>query len=162
MLKRISLLLPLVVAAQSTTNKPLEGFRPDAARQEVDLEARYDRTLNRQSLDAWMKRMTAEPHHVGSPGSKKVADFIADQFKSWGYDTKIETFYPLFPTPKTRLVEMIAPQRMTATIEEATLAEDATSGIRSGLPVYHAYSTDGDVTGDVVYVNYGVPDDYKK
>jgi N-acetylated-alpha-linked acidic dipeptidase len=145
------------------TPRPLSGFLPDSAQRELALEAKFDQALNRQNFQQWMKRMSAKPHHVGSPGSKETAEFIAAQFKSWGYETTIETVYPLFPTPRTRLLEMVAPTRFTAKIEEPPVAGDETSGIKDGnLPTYHAYSTDGDVTGDLVYVNYGLPDDYRK
>lgn len=142
---------------------PLAGFSADGARAQLEWEKRFDGLLQRQNLQQWMKRMSAKPHHVGSPGSKEVAEFIAAQFRSWGYDTQIETVYPLFPTPKTRMLEMIAPEKYVAKIEEPAVEGDATSGIREGnLPPYHAYSTDGDVTGDLVYVNYGLPADYDR
>ncbi len=152
----------LVVYGQAPT-RSLVGFTPEAAQREWELEAKFDQTLNRQNYQQWLKRLSSKPHHVGSPGSKAVADFIAGQFKSWGYETTIETYYPLFPTPRTRVLEMTAPTRFTAKLEEPAVPGDETSGIKEGnLPVYHAFSTDGDVTGDLVYVNYGLPDDYKK
>lgn len=157
-----ALVCSMLVYGQGPT-RPMVGFTAESAQREAALEARFDQGLNRQNLQQWMKRLSAKPHHVGSPGSKAVAEFIAAQFKSWGFETTIETFYPLFPTPKTRLLEMVAPTRFTAKIEEPAVAGDETSSIKDGnLPVYHAYSTDGDVTGDLVYVNYGLPDDYRK
>jgi N-acetylated-alpha-linked acidic dipeptidase len=110
-----------------------------------------------------MKRLAARPHHLGSAYDKENADFIAAQFKSWGYETKVEEFKVLFPTPKTRLLEMIAPTSFKAALAEPALKEDATSGqVDEQLPVYNAYSVDGDVTGELVYVNYGVPKDYQE
>jgi N-acetylated-alpha-linked acidic dipeptidase len=164
MQKPIALLALAVFAAPAQgPERSLAGFRPESVQRQQELESRMDKLFNRQYQQQWMKRMTAKPHHVGSPGSREVAEFIAEQFKSWGYDTKIETYYPLFPTPKTRVMEMIAPQRFVGKLEEPAVEGDATSGIReNNLPVYHAYSTDGDVTGDLVYVNQGLPDDYKK
>jgi N-acetylated-alpha-linked acidic dipeptidase len=107
--------------------------------------------------------MSAHPHHLGSPYGKTNAEFIAAQFRSWGYETEIEEFEVLFPTPKTRMVEMLAPDSYLAHLEEPPLKEDATSGQTSEqLPVYNAYSCDGDVTADIVYVNYGVPKDYER
>jgi N-acetylated-alpha-linked acidic dipeptidase len=156
------LFFSLIVSAEAPP-QPISGFLPDSAKREHELEARFDQLLNRQNFQQWMKRLSSKPHHVGSPGSKAVAEFIAAQFKSWGYETSIETFYPLFPTPKTRLLEMVAPTRFTAKIEEPPMEGDETSRIKEGnLPVYHAYSTDGDVTGDLVFVNYGLPEDYRK
>ncbi len=157
-----ALLCSLLLPAQAPP-RAIAGFLPDAAKRQLDLEARFDQTLSRQNLQQWLKRMSAKPHHVGSPASKATAEFIAEQFKSWGYETKIETFYPLFSTPRTRLLEMIAPTKFTAKLEETAVEGDETSSIKDGnLPVYHAYSTDGDVTGDLVYVNYGLPDDYRR
>lgn len=157
-------LLACSVFAQSVPNeKTLMGFSPANAIREKTLEIKFDSILRRENLREWLKRLSARPHHVGSPYDKENAGFIAAQFRSWGYDTQIETFDVLFPTPKNRLLEMIEPVRFTAKIEEPRLAEDATSGQKNEqLPVYNAYSTDGDVTGDLVYVNYGIPADYEE
>ncbi|MEO7651760.1 MAG: M28 family peptidase, partial [Bryobacteraceae bacterium] len=162
-MKKTALLFVCAALLAQSPSRPIAGFLPDSAARQVELESKFDRTLNRQNFQQWLKQLSARPHHVGSPGSRETANYIAAQFKSWGYETKIETFYPLFPTPKTRLLEMVAPTRYTAKIEEPPVEGDQTSGIKEGsLPVYHAYSTDGDVTGELVYVNQGLPDDYRK
>ncbi|HEV2719214.1 MAG TPA: transferrin receptor-like dimerization domain-containing protein, partial [Thermoanaerobaculia bacterium] len=110
-----------------------------------------------------MKRLSARPHHLGSAYDHDNQLFIESLFKSWGYDAHIEQFDVLFPTPKTRLVELIAPEKYTAKLAEAPLPQDATSGqTAEQLPVYNAYSVDGDVTGELVYVNYGIPADYEQ
>src|SRR5215213_5781114 len=153
------LLLLLTTTSLAAQTKPIFGFT-DAAKQQA-LEARYDAKLNRENLRAWMKTITARPHHTGSAHDKENAELIASLFKSWGYDTAIERFDVLFPTPKTRVVEMVAPEAYTLKLFEPPVAGDATSAQTSEqLPVYNAYSIDGDVTGDLVYVNYGVPADY--
>lgn len=150
-------------AAAQAPGGALSGFSGESLARQQKLESDLDGLFQRQGQQEWMKRMTALPHHVGSPGSRAVAEFIAEQFKSWGYETSIETVYPLFPTPRVRLLEMTAPEKFTAKLEEPAVEGDATSGIRqNNLPVYNAYSTDGDVSGELVYVNYGVPDDYKR
>src|SRR5207237_8714961 len=118
--------------------------------------------LNRDNLRNWMQRLSARPHHLGSSYDSQNADFIASLFKSWGYDTAIEEFQVLFPTPHKRLVELIGPEHFTARLFEPPVAGDRTSGqSEEQLPVYNAYSIDGDVTGDLVYANYGVPADYE-
>ena len=110
-----------------------------------------------------MKRLTARPHHVGSAYDRENAEFLVSLFGSFGFETRIEEFTVLFPVPKTRVLEMVAPSRFTASLDEPALAEDATSGQKDEqLPVYNAYSIDGDVTAEVVYVNYGVPKDYEE
>ena len=139
------------------------GFSPEASERERALEARFDANLNAENLRSWMKRLSARPHHLGSAYDKDNAEFIAGLYRSWGYDTKIEQFSVLFPTPKTRLVEMIAPQKFTLKLNEPALKEDSTSRQQNEqLPTYNAYSIDGDVTAPLVYVNYGVPADYEE
>jgi N-acetylated-alpha-linked acidic dipeptidase len=153
----------LIASTPAADDKPLLGFTLATSATQRALEARFDGLLNKNNLDQWLKRLSARPHHVGSVYGKENAEFIAAQFRSWGYDTKIEQYDVLFPTPKVRLVEMIAPEKFTASLAERTLSEDATSGQTSEqLPTYNAYSADGDVTGDLVYVNYGIPRDYEE
>ncbi|MEO7420405.1 MAG: M28 family metallopeptidase, partial [Thermoanaerobaculia bacterium] len=142
---------------------PLLGFSNDHASQQRALEARFDSHLDAANQREWLKRLSAHPHHVGSPYDKDNAEFMAGLFRSWGFETQIEQFKVLFPTPKTRLLEMVAPTRFTASLSEPPLKEDSTSGqTAEQLPTYNAYSIDGDVTGDLVYVNYGVPKDYEE
>ena len=141
----------------------LIGFTDENAKNQIDLEKIYDSHLNAQNLDQWMKRLSARPHHVGSPYGKENAEFIASLFKSWGYETEIEVYDVLFPTPKARSLEMISPKKYKAILKEPALKEDRTSNqSKEQLPSYNAYSIDGDVTGELVYVNYGIPADYEE
>ncbi|MEA2176139.1 MAG: hypothetical protein QOD00_3731 [Blastocatellia bacterium] len=152
----------LAQAAPQTDERPLLGFERGHAAEERALEARFDASLKKDNLREWMKRLSARPHHIGSPYGKENASFIAAQFRSWGYETEIEQFDVLFPTPKTRLLELVQPEKFTARLSEPALSEDPTSDQSAEqLPVYNAYSVDGDVTGQLVYVNYGVPGDYE-
>jgi N-acetylated-alpha-linked acidic dipeptidase len=154
----LALLFATTLSAQ--TAPPIYGFK-DSAKQHA-LEKRFDEKLSRDNLRDWMKRLTARPHHLGSAYGKENAEFIASLFRSWGYETQLERFDVLFPTPKTRVVELLAPERYTAKLQEPALSEDATSGQADEiLPPFNAYSIDGDVTGELVYVNYGVPKDYE-
>jgi N-acetylated-alpha-linked acidic dipeptidase len=162
----VALVLLVVIVAKAAPppdDRPLLGFDRASAAAERALEARFDATLNPSDLRAWMKRLSARPHHLGSPYGKENAEFIAAQFRAWGFDTQIEEFSVLFPTPKVRLVELVAPEKFTASLTEPALPEDATSNqAAEQLPVYNAYSVDGDVTAPLVYVNYGVPSDYEE
>ncbi len=149
--------------ASYSQQKTLMGFSKDGAEAELKLEEKFDSYLKADNLDQWLKKLTARPHHVGSPYGKANAEFMRDQFKSWGYDAEIASYKILFPTPKVRLLEMTAPTRFTAKLAEPALKEDGTSNLISEqLPVYNAWSADGDVTGELIYVNYGIPDDYEK
>jgi N-acetylated-alpha-linked acidic dipeptidase len=155
--------LPLLATARADGDGPLLGFTPEASALQRDLESRFDERLKADNLREWMKRMTARPHELGSKNGKDVAEFAAARFRAWGYETRVEEFQVLFPTPKVRLLEMVEPTRFRAVLAEPPLKEDATSGqAAEQLPTYNAYSVDGDVTGALVYVNYGVPKDYEE
>jgi N-acetylated-alpha-linked acidic dipeptidase len=84
------------------------------------------------------------------------------KYKSYGFDAHIETYTVLFPTPKTRQLELEGPTKYTALLKEPAVPGDATSGQANQLPTYNAWSADGDVTGSLVFVNYGLPDDYER
>src|ERR1700722_6305192 len=156
----IIFLLFATLSGRSQT-KTLSGFSETAVKQQLDLESTYDSYLRAANIDSGIRIMSAHPHHVGSPWDKANADYLYNKFKSWGYNVQIETFYVPFPTPKERLLEMTGPTTFKATLAEKPLAADATSGQTSEqLPTYNCWSADGDVTGALVFVNYGIPEDY--
>ncbi len=132
----------------------------DAA-QRKQLEQQFDAGLSAERIGKNIKDMSAIPHHLGSPGSKAVAENILAQFKQYGWDAQIETYQVLFPTPKTRVLEMTSPGVFKALLKEPALKEDGTSNQEGQLPTYNCWSADGDVTAELVFVNYGVPSDYE-
>jgi N-acetylated-alpha-linked acidic dipeptidase len=141
----------------------MQGFSPDAATAERGWESKFKVIPNPERLRDYMQRLSARPHHVGSPYDKDNAEWILARFKEWGLDATIETFDVLFPTPKERAVELIEPTRFIAKLEEPAVSSDPTSNQqKEQLPTYNAYSADGDVTAPLVYVNFGVPDDYEQ
>ena len=139
----------------------LRGFTPASSQVEREWEAKFDSMPSPARMRDNMKLLSARPHNVGSPYDKQNAEWVLAQFRSYGWDAHIESFDVLFPTPKERLVELVAPTHFRAKLQEPTVAGDPTSGQHDEqLPTYNAYSADGDVTGPLVYVNYGVPADY--
>jgi len=141
---------------------PLAGFSADSARAEREWEAKFRAIPDPALMRSYMERLSARPHHVGSPYDRDNAEWLLAKFREWGLDAHIENFDVLFPTPKERQLEMLEPTHFVAKIEEPTVAVDPTSSQHDEqLPTYNAYSIDGDVTGPLVYVNFGVPDDYE-
>ena len=111
-----------------------------------------------RNIGEYVRIMSARPHHLGSPYGKQNAEWIRAKFTEWGWEARIENYDVLFPTPKERLVEMVEPTRFRLTLEEPPVAVDPTSSQKAEqLPSFNAYSVDGDVTGPLVYVNYGLP-----
>jgi N-acetylated-alpha-linked acidic dipeptidase len=153
----------LVLGSAAAEEPALSGFSNQSSQVERDWEAKFRAIPDPVNLREYMKRLSARPHNVGSPYDKENAEWMLAKFKEWGFDAHIETFDVLFPTPKERRVEMIAPTKFVAKLQEPPLAVDPTSNQqKEQLPTYNAYSADGDVTGPLVYVNYGVPDDYDR
>lgn len=139
------------------------GFTSENAKKQQQLEAAFESKLNASNLDKWMQRMAAEPHWVGTEYGEKNAKWIQKQFKSWGYDTKIETYHVLFPYPKIRLLELTAPTSYKAKLTAVPVEGDKyTAQGDALLPSYNAFSKDGDVEAELVFVNYGIPKDYEE
>jgi N-acetylated-alpha-linked acidic dipeptidase len=146
-------------AAQSGA---IRGFPADAVAAERQREEQFRKVPDSARLKEYMLAMAGEPHVAGRPASRKVAEYALGQFKSWGLDAKIESFEAMMPWPTERIVEMVAPTHTTMSLKEPVLPEDPDSGDADSTPVFNAYSADGEATGEVVYVNYGMPDDYEK
>ena len=153
-------LLFLSVSAAVNAQK-LMGFTDATATKQVEWEKQFDAQLSAKNQDTWMQFLTSHPHHVGSPQDKLNAEYMAGLFRSWGFQTEIPEYHVLFPTPKTRVLELLGVKPFKAKLEESTLKEDRTSGQKAEqLPSYNAYSADGDVTAELVFVNRGIPADY--
>jgi N-acetylated-alpha-linked acidic dipeptidase len=153
----------LVPGPASTDGAPLRGFSAASARVQRDWEAKFQGIPSPDSLREYMRVLSARPHHLGSARDSANAAWILERFRSWGLDARIETFQVLFPTPRERLVELVGPGRFRARLREPALKEDPTSAQQSEqLPTYNAYSPDGDVTAPLVFVNYGIPEDYQQ
>ena len=164
-----ALFSPLLISATglalaaAPADTPLRGFFPQTVRAERDLETRFKAMPDPTHMREVMRRLSARPHHVGSPYDKENAEWILEQFKSYGWDAHIENFDVLFPTPVERVVELVTPTTFKGKLQETALPADPTSNQQAEqLPSYNAYSVDGDVTAPLVFVNYGVPADYEE
>jgi N-acetylated-alpha-linked acidic dipeptidase len=144
--------------------QPLFGYSAESSRVERQWEEKLRAIPSPDNLRAYMQHLSARPHHVGSDYDKKNAEWIAAKFTEFGLDTHIEQFDVLFPTPKERVVELVdGGPKFVAKLQEPALTEDPTSDQQAEqLPTYNAYSIDGDVTAPLVYVNYGIPEDYEQ
>src|SRR5207245_7376084 len=152
-----------LLAATSDEVVPLLGYSAASSRTQRDWEGKFRMIPTPANLRDYMQRLSARPHHVGSAYDRDNAEWMLSKFKEWGLDAHIENFDVLFPTPKERVVELVEPGRFQAKLQEPPVSSDPTSNQQSEqLPTYNAYSIDGDVTAPLVYVNYGIPEDYEK
>ena len=155
--------IPLIVCTALLMGVSVNALASASAFQnESDVEKAFDKGINPQDLENWMKVMAAAPNQVGSPHDKSNAEYELSLFKKWGWDARIETFQVLYPTPQSEVLETVGPNPFKATLTEHPIAGDPTTSQTNGaLPAYLAYAADGDVTAELVYVNYGTEDDYK-
>ena len=150
-------------AAPSGPLQPaLRGFLAGNTAAQLALEQRYDAQLSAADLGPWLQRLSSAANHVGAPHNKENAEWMQAQLRSWGWDAQIEVFDVLYPTLKRHKLEMVAPTVFQAKLHEPPVAGDTTSARTDGMEPYNVFGADGDVTGELVYVNYGMPDDYKE
>jgi N-acetylated-alpha-linked acidic dipeptidase len=159
-----SLALAPFSARVTADDQPLLGYSAASSRDERQWEEKMRAIPSTDNLRTYMQHLTAHPHNVGTPHDKEYAEWIAAKFKEFGLDTHIEQFDVLYPTPKERVVELVeGGPKFVAKLQEPALAEDPTSNQQNEqLPTYNVYSIDGDVTAPLVYVNYGIPEDYEQ
>ena len=156
-----SLCISGTLLTTSVSAENITGFDETSTQTQRQLEAQFDQSINPAEQDVWLRKFSQKPHHVGSAAGKIIAEEVADLMKGWGYDTKIEKYEILLPTPKERLLQLVSPNQYTASLSEDSLAEDASTAEQTELlPPYNAFSTDGDVEGELVFINYGRPEDH--
>ena len=166
-MRRLSILAALVLAFVALPAKsygqsgPVRGFSPAQAKEHWTWEERMRSVPQPALLREYMEFLSSEPHALGSPKGKVNAEWMLNKFKSWGLDASIEEFQVLFPIPKERVVELVVPEKYVAQLKEPAVLQDPDSSDAGQLPTFNAFSADGDVTSQVVYVNYGLPSDYE-
>jgi N-acetylated-alpha-linked acidic dipeptidase len=151
-----------LTAHAADTVPDLRGYTQAHSATEVQWEKKFRELPDPNRIRENMRRLSARPHHVGSPYDKDNAEWLLAQLKSYGLDAQIETFTTLFPTPKLRSLELLGTTKFTAKLQEPPISVDPTSSqTNEQLPTYNAFSRDGDVTAPLVYVNFGRPEDYE-
>ena len=150
-----------LLAFPAFSQAPIRGFGNDQWKAEHEREEKALAIPQRERMKIYMERMASKPHHAGSAGSRAVAEYALGMFKEWGFDAHIETFEALLPYPTTRVLEMTEPVRYRAVLKEPAIAEDAGTSDPTQIPTFNAYSAKGEVTAPLVYVNYGVQEDYE-
>src|SRR3569832_2407704 len=158
-MKKLALVLAGVCGIALTQGSLAQsGSSPEGDRA---LEAAFDAGISSQDQLDWLRTMSSAPNHVGSPHDKANAEFMLARFKEFGWDAHIETFQVLYPTPISTTVEMVTPEKITLGGQEpAVPGDESTTNQTTTLPPYVAFQGDGDVTADLVYVNFGMPEDY--
>jgi N-acetylated-alpha-linked acidic dipeptidase len=155
-----TLLVLLAIAATLSAQEPIRGFPQNQWAAERELEQKALAIPQSSRMKSYLERIAKEPHHAGSPASAAVAEYVLGLFKEFGLDAHLENFEALMPYPTARTLELVAPVKHRALLKEPAIAQDRYTSNPNQLPAFNAYSAAGDVTAPLVYVNYGVPEDY--
>ncbi len=152
--------LPWLAHTQSASTT-IRGFLSRDVPAEAKLEEQAESIPDPARLHKYLDYIAGQPHNAGSPRSKAIALYLASTLREWGLDAYVEQFEALMPYPTVRQVEVLGPKHYTLELKEPVIPSDPDSGDAHQLPTYNAYAASGDVTGEVVYANFGVPDDYE-
>jgi N-acetylated-alpha-linked acidic dipeptidase len=152
----------LAMPALGSAADNLIGFDAAGSSAELSIEKQLDASIGSADLRGWLQDLAAAPNNVGSPHDRRNAEKMRDMLASWGWNVRIETFQVLYPTPLAQRVELVAPTQHLAQLIEPPIPGDAGSAVPGALPAYNVYGADGDVTADVVYVNFGMDADYRE
>lgn len=155
-------LIHISAALAQSDAKPIRGFTAEQSATQRALEGKIQKVPQPENIREYIQVMSEEPHHTGTEAGRRVARYVLEKFRSWGLEAQIDEFDGLMPTPRERHIELLEPERYVATLKEPAILEDKDSSDDGQLLTYNAYSADGDITAQLVYVNYGMPADYEK
>lgn len=158
-LSKISLVFCLVLSLVSFTVVAQESTTSNKS---LDWEQIYLTVPNPETAKRHLRTYTEKSHMAGTEADYKTAVYTRDQMREYGIAAEIVEYQVLLPYPKENIVEMLKPSNYKAVLSEAIVNEDDDSFDQAVTPIFNAYSANADVTGQLIYVNYGLPADYKK
>ncbi|MEX0602579.1 MAG: PA domain-containing protein, partial [Bacteroidota bacterium] len=149
--------LPLVSQHESAPDqRRIPGFFPSRVQDQRALEERVVARVREHSAEQFLRELTREPHHAGSPGARRVAEYVQRQFRDFGFDSRLAEYHVLLPYPLDIRLTLLAPERRELAVRETTAFHP------EALMPFNSYSPSGDVTADVVYANFAVAEDFEK
>jgi N-acetylated-alpha-linked acidic dipeptidase len=139
------------------------GFIGGSAATQSKAEETFLKQQESERYKNHLKNLTKEPHIAGSKANERVRDYMADVMRKAGFQVEIFPYDIYLPVmPGTAAAELVTPIRLPLNNKEYIHKEDPFSS-DPNLPVgFNAYSGTGDVTGEVVYANYGRKEDFEK
>jgi N-acetylated-alpha-linked acidic dipeptidase len=149
------LLLPVSVRAQATP-----GYSSQSAVIERTTEVDAIGRPSPADASAHSRFLSSQPHMAGTPAQARTRDYVISQMKSWGLETEVRAYSVWMPHPLSTRVWRISPDPIELDLKEGPVAEDTTSSAFPQVLAFNGYGAAGDVSGEVVYVNYGLIEDY--
>src|SRR5258706_5348682 len=159
-----ALLLIAVMGSQSIgfAQTVIDGFAPKPSDNQRRLEDQFRAVPSAANAREELRRLTAEAHLAGSPEDYATAIYVRDQMRSFGLAADMREYQVLLPSPRTpSIVELVAPRHERLQVREDVVPEDPSSASKKIVPLFNGYGASGDITAPLVYVNYGLPNDYE-
>lgn len=158
MLKHIAFVL-LVAAVPAAAQQPMIGYSPTNAAKQRELEASAIKRPSPSVSSRHSQQLSRETHVAGTPAQARTRDYVIEQMKALGIETEVRAYDVWMPHPVSVRVARVSPQPKELSLAEPPVASDPTSKLWQ-YPTVNGYSGEGDVTAEVVYVNYGLIEDY--
>lgn len=145
-----------------TKTEAITGFSPRSRIDELKAEAQALGVPTPERARAWLRSLTEEPHVAGTAADYKTAVEVRDKLKSWGWDARIAEYEVLlnYPVEDSVKLELVRPISQKLAVREDPHGADKDSASPAAFPAFHGYGVSGDVSGQVVYANYGRPEDF--
>lgn len=150
----------VLIAGPLAGQTSMPGYSPRSTSAQRDLEADVINRPLPATASAHSRVLSMQPHMAGTPAQARTRDYVIAQMKSWGLETEIRSYKIWMPHPVTTRVWRIAPDPLELNLQEGPVAEDTTSVSFPQVLPFNGYGAAGDVRGEVVYVNYGLIEDY--
>ncbi len=139
----------------------MTGYAPQAAARERAAEAAAVAAPSPQRSERHARVLSAETHVAGTPAQRRTADYVIAQMREMGLETEVRTYRIWLPHATSVRAWRISPDPVELDLAEPAIAGDPFSAMEQYLTV-NGYSAAGDATGEVVYVNYGLIEDYRR
>jgi N-acetylated-alpha-linked acidic dipeptidase len=156
------LVLGFAIPGGSQSTSGIRGFRSTRSEAEYQLEQKLQNLPDAAHAESNLRHLTSEPHMAGTEASHRVAEWLRDQYRIFGFDTEIVTYHAWLPLPREVKLELTAPQTKTLNSPEQAFEEDPDTYDKRAVVGFNTYSPSGDVTAPVVFVNYGMQQDYRE
>ena len=152
-----AVLLPAALAAQ----QPIPGYAPQTAARQRPAEQAAIQAPSPEIARRHSQALSAEPHVAGTPAQRRTADYVIQQMREMGLETEVRTYRVWMPHATSARVWRVSPDPAELSLPEPAVPGDPATA-QWQYPTVNGYSAPGDATGEVVYVNYGLIEDYAR
>jgi N-acetylated-alpha-linked acidic dipeptidase len=157
----IAFLFPSTISVGAQADRGIAGFAPARVNAELEREQKLRAIPDAAHAESNLRHITSEPHLAGTEASHRLAEWLRDQYRSYGFDAEIVSYSVWLPQAREVKLELTAPKTITLATPEQPIAIDKDTYNENAVMAFNAYAPSADVTAPVIYVNYGTQEDYR-